>query len=77
MPLCLKNIFLFYWLFNDKYYDLLQQRANGSAIFGADLMRSNIGINRYSGLEFQANWQGHFKNGISYFISLPICLIKK
>ena len=44
--------------FNDKYYDLLQVRGNGSSILGATNMRTNIGSNRYSG--FIEIWQRLF-----------------
>jgi TonB-linked SusC/RagA family outer membrane protein len=61
--------------FRDKYYDLLQQRGDGSAILGTNYMVENLGINRYSGLEFQASWKGG-KGDFSYFISPNFTLLK-
>ncbi len=61
--------------FRDKYYDLLQQRTDGSSIFGTAYMLDNIGTNRYSGWELQAQWKGS-KGSFSYFVSPNVTLLK-
>jgi TonB-linked SusC/RagA family outer membrane protein len=61
--------------FNDKYYDLVQARLDGSAILGAGYARENIGSNRYHGLEIQANWQ-ETTGGLTYFVSPNFTLVQ-
>ena len=62
--------------FNDKYYDLVQQRNNGSDLLGTDYMRENIGSNRFSGLEVLAGWQEQYRSGLSWNLSANFTLIK-
>lgn len=61
--------------FNEKYYDLVQARLDGSEILGTDYMRENIGENRYSGMELQASWQVQ-KAGFGYFLAPNFSLLK-
>jgi len=61
--------------FNDKYYDLLMQRRDGSTMLGTGYPDENIGINRYSGFELQASWQGG-SGALTYFISPNFTLLK-
>jgi TonB-linked SusC/RagA family outer membrane protein len=61
--------------FNDKYYDLVQQRTNGSDIFGADYARQNLGENRFSGLEISASWTVK-KGSFSWFVAPNFSIIK-
>jgi len=61
--------------FNDNYYDLLQQRTDGSSIFGTAYVNENIGKNRYSGLEIQASWHDT-KGAFNYYVSPNFSILK-
>ncbi|WP_081436846.1 SusC/RagA family TonB-linked outer membrane protein [Pedobacter heparinus] len=61
--------------FNNKYYDLLMQRGRNSAVLGNDYPDENIGINRYTGADFQLKWQQQSGN-FSYFIGGNASLVK-
>lgn len=61
--------------YNNKYFDLVQSRANGSDIFGTTYMRENIGSNRFTGWEFQADWNDH-KGSIGYNFGVNLTIQK-
>ncbi|MEP6512542.1 MAG: SusC/RagA family TonB-linked outer membrane protein, partial [Parafilimonas sp.] len=54
--------------YNNRYYDLLQQRGKQSAIIGIAYPSENIGINRYMGTELSLTYQNNYKN-LNYFIT--------
>ncbi|WP_345947967.1 SusC/RagA family TonB-linked outer membrane protein [Mucilaginibacter sp. PAMB04274] len=55
--------------FNNKYYDLIQQRGASAGLLGNIYPDENIGQNRYYGWEGQLSWQQHV-NKFQYFISV-------
>ena len=61
--------------FNDKYYDLIQQRQDRSDVFGAAFNWQNIGSFRYKGWELQATWQNS-RGAFTYFVSPNFSLLK-
>lgn len=61
--------------YNNKYFDLLQVRGKQSTIIGISYPLENLGINRYTGLEFTATWQGAYKS-FNYFITGNLTLEK-
>jgi TonB-linked SusC/RagA family outer membrane protein len=61
--------------FNNKYFDQLQSIGNNTAITGVGYANQNIGISRYSGLEFDVNYRNQVKN-INYFISPNLTILK-
>ncbi len=54
--------------YNNRYFDLMQQRGKQSAIIGIAYPNENIGINRYTGAEFTLTYQDHYKD-FNYFIT--------
>jgi TonB-linked SusC/RagA family outer membrane protein len=54
--------------YHNKMYDLLIQRGRNTSLLGVAYPNENIGINRYSGLDFQLSWQQKL-NKLSYFIA--------
>ncbi|MCX2574125.1 SusC/RagA family TonB-linked outer membrane protein [Pedobacter sandarakinus] len=54
--------------YNDKYFDLLQQRGKSTSIIGLNYPNENIGINRFQGTEFELSYRNRVGN-FSYFIS--------
>ncbi|RPE12356.1 TonB-dependent receptor [Chitinophaga lutea] len=44
--------------YNNRYFDLLQQRGRNSAIMGESFPNENIGIRRYKGVELTATYNG-------------------
>lgn len=61
--------------YNDKYYDLLQNRGKQTTLIGIGYPLENLGINRYSGLEVSATWQGNVRS-FNYFITGNMSLEK-
>lgn len=55
--------------FNNKYFDLVQQRGYNATLLGNIYPNENIGQNRFSGLEGQLSWQQHIK-AFQYFVAL-------
>lgn len=55
--------------FNNKFYDLLQQRGSNSTTIGNDYPDENIGKTRYYGWELQLGWQQRIKQ-VEFFASL-------
>ncbi|SER24672.1 SusC/RagA family TonB-linked outer membrane protein [Pedobacter rhizosphaerae] len=56
--------------YNNKFYDLLMQRGKNSTIIGQTYPDENIGQYRYTGLDFNLNWQQAISKQASYFIVL-------
>ncbi|MEJ7694815.1 SusC/RagA family TonB-linked outer membrane protein [Daejeonella sp.] len=61
--------------FNNKYFDLMQQRGRNSTILGNDYPSENIGINRYTGTETLLTYQNSLR-GVNYFVSGNVSSIK-
>ncbi|MES1249030.1 MAG: TonB-dependent receptor, partial [Chitinophaga rupis] len=61
--------------YNNKYSDLLQVRGKQSTMIGINYPAENIGINRYTGLEFTATYQGNYKS-FNYFLTGNLTLEK-
>ena len=55
--------------FNNKYFDLLQQRGRNSALIGNNYPDENIGQNRYTGYEVNLSWQ-EVKKPLQYYVVL-------
>lgn len=55
--------------FNDRYFDLLIPRQNGSDIFGTTYMRQNIARTHTTGLEIAASW--HETHGAFHYFIAP------
>jgi TonB-linked SusC/RagA family outer membrane protein len=53
--------------YNNKYFDLLQQRGRNSSLIGNTYPNENIGQERYSGLEMRLGWQ-ELNNAFQYYI---------
>lgn len=56
--------------YNNKFYDLLMQRGKNSTIIGQTYPDENIGQYRYTGLDFNLNWQQTISKQASYFVVL-------
>lgn len=54
--------------YNNKFYDLLIQRGRNTTLLGVAYPNENIGINRYTGMDFQLSWQANL-NKFHYFIA--------
>ena len=54
--------------YNNKFYDLLIQRGRNTSLLGVAYPNENIGINRYSGMDFQLSWQQRI-NKFNFFIA--------
>ncbi|HEX8316430.1 MAG TPA: SusC/RagA family TonB-linked outer membrane protein, partial [Flavisolibacter sp.] len=54
--------------YNNKFYDLLIQRGRNTTLLGVAYPNENIGINRYSGMDFQLSWQQSL-NKFHYFVA--------
>ncbi|MEO5564512.1 MAG: SusC/RagA family TonB-linked outer membrane protein, partial [Chitinophagaceae bacterium] len=54
--------------YHNKFSDLLIQRGRNTSILGVAYPNENIGINRYSGLDFQLSWQQKI-NKLTLFIA--------
>jgi len=61
--------------YTDKYYNLLQFRGKQTSLIGIGYPLENLGINRYSGLEVSATWQGNVR-AFNYFITGNMSLEK-
>lgn len=61
--------------FNNKYFDLLQNIGNNTAITGLNYAQQNVGISRYSGLEFDLSYQNK-KGELNYFIAPNLTVLK-
>lgn len=61
--------------FNNKYFDQLQSIGNNTAITGVDYANQNIGISRYSGLEFDVNYKNKIRD-FNYFIAPNLTILK-
>ena len=55
--------------FNNKYFDLMQQRGRNSTILGNDYPNENIGINRYKGTELMLTYQNNVRD-FNYYVSV-------
>lgn len=54
--------------YNNKFFDLLIQRGRNTSLLGVGYPNENIGINRYTGMDFQLSWQ-HRVGKLAYFIA--------
>ena len=54
--------------YNDKYFDLLQQRGKSIEILGASYPAENIGKSRRQGWDVTLSWQDHF-GPVNYYVS--------
>ncbi|RCH55352.1 SusC/RagA family TonB-linked outer membrane protein [Mucilaginibacter hurinus] len=54
--------------YNNKFYDLMQVRGKTSALIGNVYNTENIGINRYTGMEFTATYKNKL-NSFHYFVT--------
>jgi TonB-linked SusC/RagA family outer membrane protein len=61
--------------FNNRLYDLLQQRGQNIELMGNAYPDQNIGVNRYSGFELQLTYQGK-AGAVNYFISPNLSTLK-
>ncbi|HXI01136.1 MAG TPA: SusC/RagA family TonB-linked outer membrane protein [Sphingobacteriaceae bacterium] len=61
--------------FNNKFFDLMQQRGLNSTIIGNAYPQENIGINRFTGTEAVLGWQNSIR-GFNYFFSGNLSSIK-
>lgn len=61
--------------FNNKYFDLMQQRGRNSTILGNEYPNENIGINRYQGTELMLTYHNNVRN-FNYFVSLNASTLK-
>lgn len=69
-----KLVFTFDY-FNNKIYDILQQRGRNIEMIGAVYPDENIGKNRYSGVELQLTYQNK-AGAFNYFISPNLSTLK-
>ncbi|MDQ3681631.1 MAG: SusC/RagA family TonB-linked outer membrane protein [Bacteroidota bacterium] len=61
--------------FNNKYFDLMQQRGRNSTILGNDYPNENIGINRYKGTELMLTYHNNVRD-FNYYVSLNASTLK-
>lgn len=54
--------------YNDKYFDLLQQRGKSIALLGTDYPNENIGRTRRTGWDVTLSWQDHV-GALNYYVS--------
>ena len=54
--------------YNEKYYDVMQQRGKTIALIGINYPAENIGINRFTGFEGSLTYQNNVKS-FNYFIT--------
>lgn len=54
--------------YNNKFSDLLIQRGRNTSILGVAYPNENIGINKYTGVDFNLSWQQNIKK-FRYFIA--------
>lgn len=54
--------------YNERYYDVMQQRGKTIALIGIGYPAENIGIDSYTGAEFTATYQNNIGN-FNYFIT--------
>ncbi|HEV7330465.1 MAG TPA: SusC/RagA family TonB-linked outer membrane protein [Flavisolibacter sp.] len=54
--------------YNERYFDVMQQRGKTIALIGINYPAENIGINRFTGVEASLTYQNNFKN-FNYFIT--------
>lgn len=52
--------------YNDRYSDLLQIRGGNTALLGTSFPYENIGVDRYSGVEFSTTYRNNY-NKFNYF----------
>lgn len=62
--------------FHTKYYDLLMQPGRASAIIGNSLPDENLGINLYTGMDIELQWQQHIGNKFSFYVDGNASLLK-
>ncbi len=55
--------------FNNKFFDLMQQRGRNTTILGNNYPNENIGINRYKGTELMLTYQNNVRD-FNYFVSV-------
>jgi len=61
--------------FNNKFFDLMQQRGRNSAILGNDYPNENIGINRYKGMEVSLTYQNTI-SAFNYYVTVNASSLK-
>ena len=61
--------------YNDKYYDLLQNRGKSIELLGTAYPTENIGKTRQTGVELQLTWQDHIRD-FNYYLSANWSLAK-
>ena len=54
--------------YNERYYDVMQQRGKTIALIGINYPSENIGINRFTGGEFSLTYQSNSKS-FNYFVT--------
>ncbi len=62
--------------YNNKYYDLLQQRGQNTSLLGNNYPAENIGQTRFSGWDFDLSWQNEKRSDFNYFVSANASLQK-
>lgn len=62
--------------FNNKNFDLVQTRGRSSALLGTTYPAENIGVSRYSGVEFDLKYSNHVGN-FNYYIAPNVFSLQK
>ena len=62
--------------FNNENFDLIQTRGRNSTLFGTSYPAENIGISRYSGLEFDLKYANNIGN-FNYYIAPNVFSLQK
>jgi TonB-linked SusC/RagA family outer membrane protein len=55
--------------YNNKFYDVLMVRGSNTALLGIAYPQENIGVTRYTGMEFNVNYQNSVGNKLSYWVN--------
>ncbi|RPD41948.1 SusC/RagA family TonB-linked outer membrane protein [Chitinophaga barathri] len=62
--------------YNNKFYDVLMTRGSNTALLGVAYPQENIGVTRYTGVEFTANYQNTINNKLNYWVNANLSFNK-